>query len=211
MEPNLGNSYPSVAAAELYMRANNHFSFEDVAALTDINVDVLKARYHSRADLLRSYYFDSWNRFIEMETSVPDFNQFSVAEKLTTMVFSLCDEFETVDRFALETYDSLMVKHGSYSDLMHLIRNRIRLYLSGDENISMLIKYIPGEAVSTLLAWIMLYLLRERVHDRSDHKDRTSALIDKVTTFSQSVVYTGTVDHLIDLAKYLGITYYSRK
>jgi len=211
MEPTPGTNYPSIVAAELYMTARNDFSFEEVAKRTKIDVHFLRTRYASRTDLLRSYYSDSLHRYIVMELSVPDFIQFTIAEKLTTLIFSLCDEFDTVQGFAQETYGTLIRRRGSNSDLMHPIRDRIRLYFSGDTNISAFIKYLPSETTATILAWIVSYLVNERVHDRSADKERTSALTDKVTTLVQSVLYTGTLDHLVDVARYLGVTYYSRK
>lgn len=211
MEPEIGTNLPSIVAAELYMTARNDFSFEAVANRTNIDVYSLRTRYGSKTDLLRQYYSDSWHRYIVMEVSVPDFSQFSLAEKLTTLIFSLCDEFDTVHGFAKETYAALMRKSVSQTGLMHPIRDRIRLYINGDANISVFVKYLPSETTATMLAWIVLYLINERVHDRSADKDRTSALTDKVTTLVQSILYTGTLDHLVDVARYLGITYYPRK
>jgi hypothetical protein len=211
MEPNLGNESPPIAAADLYMTARHRFTFEEVAVRAGIDVETLRTRYNTKADLLRSYYSEAWWRYVDMETSVPDFNHYSLAEKLTTMVFSLCDEFDLVQGFSLETYDTLLSQRKTKQELTDQIRERIRLYMSADENISMLIKHVPGDVATTSLTWTVRYLIDERVHDRSADKERTSALTDKVTTLSQSVLYTGTIDHLIDLARYLGITYYSKK
>jgi hypothetical protein len=211
MEPNSGNSVPSIVAANLYMTARNSLSFDEVARISETDVDVLKSLYPTRADLLRSYYTDGWLRYVEMETSTPDFAQFSLAEKLTTVVFSLCDEFEATPGFAMETYGALVQKRGMNSEFVHRIRDRIRYYTSKDENVSMLIKYLPGIIAERALAELTIYLINERVHDRSDDKERTSALTDKATTFAQSAMYTGAIDHMIDLVRYLGITYYSKK
>jgi len=211
MEPDTGSASPSIIAAELYMTARHLFTFSEVARRLELDETALRARHHTKADLLRGYYSEAWDRYVQMEVSVPEFAQYSLAEKLTALVFSLCDEFELVQGFAQETYRPLIHQNGTDSNLSHLIKNRVRYYLSTDENVSMLVKHLPGDLAILILNWSVTYLINERVHDISIDKERTSALTDKVTTLAQSVFYTGTLDHLIDLARYLGITYYSKK
>lgn len=211
MEPTSGNASPSVVAAHLYMTARHIFTFSEVAGRLEQHETELRTRYATKADLLRDYYSDAWSRYVQMETSVPDFVQYSLAEKLTALVFSLCDEFNLVDGFAKETYGQLIHRNRNYSHLARLIEERVRLYTSTDENVSMLVKHLPGDITVRIITWSAIYLINERVYDRSTDEERTSALTDKVATLVQSVVYTGTLDHLIDLARYLGITYYSKK
>jgi len=211
MEPTTGSASPATVAAELYMTARHLFTFKEVAERLELDELALRTHYQTKADLLRGYYSEAWDRYVEMELSVPEFAQYSLAEKLTTLVFSLCDEFDQVYGFAPETYGTLIQGNGTDSSLARLIRDRVRYYIAKDENVSILVKHVPGDLATVILTWSLIYLINERVHDISADKQRTSALADKMTTLIQSVLYTGTLDHLIDLARYLSITYYSKK
>ncbi len=211
MEPDNGTAGPATLAAELYMTTRHLFMFSEVAGRLELDEMVLRSHYQTKTDLLRGYYTEAWERYIQMELSVPEFTQYSLAEKLTTLVLSLCDEFDHVHGFALETYGILIHRNGTDSRLARLIRDRVHYYIATDENVSVLVKYVPGDLATVILTWSLFYLINERVYDVSIDKERTSALADKMTTLIQSVLYTGTLDHLIDLARYLGITYYSKK
>jgi hypothetical protein len=195
----------------MYQNERHNLTFDAVSSRSGVELEHLRSVYSLKTDLLRDYYTDAWHRYVEMESSVPDFVHYTLAEKLTTLVFSLCDEFELVEGFAAETYGPLIYDAALKSQLASYVRDKIAQYVANDDATSMLVKYIPGNTVTYILTWVTLQLINERVNDRSTDKERTSALTDKVTTLIQSAVYTGTTDHLIDLARYLGVTYYSKK
>lgn len=199
---------PTKVAAILYMTERSNFTFDTVSVRSGIDIELLRSIYTLRSDLLRGYFNDAWQRFSDMESTVPEFASYSLAEKLTTLVFSLCDEFDLVDGFAAETYGALIHREGLDSTLEKHVRVKMAVYVATDENISLLVRQLPGHVAISLLTWTVLRLINVRVSDRSIEKERTSALTDKTTTFLQSVLYTGTLDHFIDLARYLGMTYY---
>ncbi len=202
---------PTRVAADIYRNESHNFTFDAVSSRTGIEVDHLRSAYRLKSELLRAYYVDAWHRYVEMESSVPEFAQYTLAEKLTTLVFSLCDEFELVEGFAAETYGMLIHDGGSDSMLANGVRSRVALYLANDESVSMFVKYLPGDTLERIISGAILRLILERVNDTSADKEKTSALSDKVTTLIQSAVYTGFIDHLVDLARYMGITYVSKK
>ena len=195
-------------AAELYMAQHGNFSFVEVSERSGVDIQRLRNQYETRAELLRSYYNEAWQRYVAMELAVPAFSEYSLAEKLTTLVFSLHDEFEHVPGFAARTYQSLFRSQGWRTDLAASLEFKISVYLSQDSGISSLVKFLPGSALPRALSGIVLYLIQERVKDLSTDKERSAALTDKATTLVQSALYTGILDHAIDLARYLGTTYY---
>jgi hypothetical protein len=209
--PNNWIDSPTRVAADLYQNERHNLTFDAVSSRSGVELEHLRSVYSLKADLLRGYYTDAWHRYVEMESYVPDFTHYTLAEKLTTLVFSLCDEFEIVEGFAAETYGPLIYDAALKSQLASNVRDKIAQYVANDDATSMLVMYIPGNSVTYILTWVTLQLINERVNDSSTDKERTSALTDKVTTLIQSAVYTGTTDHLIDLARYLGVTYYSNK
>jgi AcrR family transcriptional regulator len=193
------------------MTNRSNFTFEEVANRCGADLGHLRSNYATKADLLRGYYLDAWHRFVEMEASVPEFSDYTVAEKIATLVFSLCDEFDAVDSFAAETYGVLINKHGLGTEMANLVRARLARYIATDNATSMLVKFIPDELVVSVTTRVVLRLISERVIDKSTDKERTSALTDKTGTLLQSLIYTGAIDHIIDLARYLGMSYLPNK
>lgn len=202
---------PTRVAAELYLKDRHNLTFDVVSSRSGLDLHHLRSAYTLKSDLLRGYYADAWHRYVDMESSVPEFGQYTLAEKLTTLVFSLCDEFDQVEGFAAETYGTLIHASGMHSFLAGAVRGKVSQYLANDEAISMMVRYLPRNTVERMISWALLLLIRERVSDDSIDKEKTSALTDKATTLIQSAVYTGFIDQLVDLARYLGITYFNQK
>jgi hypothetical protein len=140
-----------------------------------------------------------------LEASVPDFKQYKLSEKLATLLFSLSDELEAVPGFAAETFQALATTTLSSTTFEHLVRDRIRWYIDSDPAISTLAQPIINKKSSTILTKAMMLLLMEIQKDQSPDKAYSSALVDKATTFIESLYYSGFADKAIDLIKYLTV------
>lgn len=201
---------PTIVAAGLYMADRRNLSFDEVAIRSGISVNDLKTAYPIMADLLRGYYLEAWQRYVDMESVVPEFGSYTMAEKLATLVFSYCDELDTVEGFASETSHVLLRHETTKSTLVAGIRQRIELYVATDDHVSPLIKYIPAIDLGRWVQVAILWLIEKRVSDSSPDKERSSALTDKACTLIQSMTYTGTIDHAVDFFKYFGMTFKSK-
>lgn len=200
----------TILAAELYMTDRHNLTFAEVSRLSGIPVAHLKSEYPVMADLLRGYYLDAWQRYLDMESAVPEFGNYTLAEKLATLVFSYCDELEAVEGFATETSRLLLVQKQTRSALESGIGQRVEQYLASDDHVSPLVKYIPAMNLGRWIRAVTTWLIKERIADSSPDKEQSSALTDKACTLIQSLAYTGTIDHAVDFFKYFGMTYKSK-
>lgn len=200
---------PTTSAAMLYMSDRHGLAFEEVARLSGYSVADIRIAYPVMADLLRGYYAEAWQRYVDMESSVPEFGTYTLAEKLATLIFSYVDELEAVTGFAQKTYRHLYSGSTTMELINSEITERIEQYLASDDYTSFIVKYFPSRQLSVLIQKAISWLIAERIYDQSPDKERSSALIDKTCTLIQSCMYTGAVDHAIDFLKYVGMTYRS--
>lgn len=198
---------PAVVAAYLYMSDRRSLNFDEVARRSGTSADDLRSIYPVMADLLRSYYTDALSRYRLMESAVPEFGSYTLAEKMATLVFSYSDELEVVGGYAAETYQSSLHDAKLKQNLANGVQRLVHSYLASDEQISPLVRYIPGLDLSTGIQKVVVWLIKERIFDLSIDKEQSAALTDKTCTLIQSLLYTGTVDHAIDFFRYLAMTY----
>jgi hypothetical protein len=209
VDPSVSSSLSHVAA-DLYMRQRPDSGFTAISRLTGTPIEELYAQWTSRPMLLRAYYADAFQRYSELEATVPDFKQYKLSEKLATLIFSLSDEMEFVPGFAAETFRSLATDNLRSTDFERLVRDRIRWYIDSDPQVSSLAQPIINKTSATVLTKLVMALLYEHLRDQSEDKAYSSALIDKACTFIESIYYSGIADKAIDLIKYLTINYRSK-
>lgn len=200
----------SAIAADLYMRQRHDSGFLAISKESGISVDDLQTAWSTRPNLLKSYYSDAFRRYTELESSVPDFKQYNLSEKLATLIFSLSDELEHIPGFASETFSVLAYDASASGSFGQLVFERIRWFIDSDQQVSSLANPIINKTSSKLLQKVIMMLIFEHLRDPSPDKEYSSALIDKTTTFIESLYYSGITDKAIDLAKYLTINYRRR-
>ena len=195
----------SAIAADLYMSQRHDSGFSAISKVSGISVDELRSSWTTRPALLRSYYTEAFQRYAELETSVPDFKIYKLSEKLATLIFSLSDELDMIPGFAAETFQVLVQSDSSSDSFSQLIYDRIRWYVDSDPLVSNLAQPIINKTSSKLFQKVVMTLIYEHLRDQSTDKAYSSALIDKASTFIESLFYSGITDKAIDLFKYLTI------
>lgn len=196
-----------VLAADLYMTDRSNFTLSELSTRSGINESELIQQFGQKTDILRSFYSRAFEAFAQMEGQVPDFNSYTLAEKWATMAFSLADELTVVPGFARETMRPLILESRNGKAFIDMLTQRLSYYVSIDEELSMIVKPILGKISDKVFARVMIWLIHERLIDTSEDGERTSALIDKTTNLIQSILYTGAIDRIFDLTKYLSVNY----
>jgi hypothetical protein len=188
------------AAVELHIKGK--FTIPNLTNETSKNASEIYALFPNKKSILKFYYPSLVIRYRAMVVEIDDFGSYSISEKLSNFMFTLFDMMDERREFVEETFIKYEWKCTSTTEFQKEIKELFKDFFTTDGNIATSAGFFIGDIFYASLKSQYLYLIRFWIEDDSDGKERTFALIDKITGFIEELIYSKIVDRGFDLAKY---------
>lgn len=192
----------SDSAVELYMKNEGMFTIRNVAARATIGSDTIYSFYASKQEMLADFYNLVPALYKEHIQTIPDYNQFLLADRISSFIFTTFDVLSAQQSFVEQTFgkitdstDCKPWRSGIARILMDIFDNDPRV---SDINRA-LIPDIAYDAGSVLFSHIIQFW----IDDTSDGTGKTLALVEKSTALIQEIMYTDVLGKGIDLFRFL--------
>lgn len=173
------------------------FSLSEVAASNGITLRELLLQFKSREELLSYYYESRWVLFQTLKDQVPNYNEYTVEEKLSNLFYSLIDLMSPQKDFVRKTAHSPL-----FCGFHKAFQKEIRTIFSGKE-VSNTIKIAMATPVAEFLWISFMGVLRYWISDTSSEGENTAALIDKGVAVVAELATNPLGDKVIDLGRFL--------
>jgi AcrR family transcriptional regulator len=188
------------AAIDLYIE--DGFSIPNLTDKTGKSASEIYALFPNKKSILQFYYPSLVIRYRAMIGEIEDFDSYTVAEKLSNFTFTLFDMMDDRRAFVEDTFEKYEWKCTTNTEFRSEIKELFTDFFTTDGRIATSAGFFIGALFYSSLKTQYLFLIKFWLEDESEGKERTFALVDKLTGFIEELVYSKIVDKGFDLAKY---------
>ena len=150
-------------------------------------------------DALEAFYTLIFDQYHLLRTATEGYEQFSFEEKLATFLFILIDALEEERTFVQETFDTRIRSSAGFRSAIG--RELERLLVS--ESVPELNQFVTTQwPIKTSFTEAVMRIIRFWLHDDSEGREATTALIDKLVGFTADLVTFRGIERGADLAWY---------
>lgn len=189
------------AAIDLYIE--ERFSISNLVDETGYSASQIYTLFPNKKSILAYYYPVLIMQYRAMISEIEDFEEYSISEKLSNFAFTLFDMMAERKEFVKQTFERFEWNCGAKnSEFQQEVMALFRHFFTTDGNIATSAGFFMGDLFYGVLKTHYLYLIKFWLHDDSKDQGRTFALVDKITSFIEELVYSKIADTGFDLAKY---------
>jgi AcrR family transcriptional regulator len=192
----------SLAAVTLYEKNGGNFTVAELSAETGIEQNTIYELFPGKKSILKYYYNTIVLRYRFMIEEIDGFKEFSISEKLSNFMFTSFDLLNEHPAFVKETFYDYQCKAFKTSSFEKEVDELFKTFFEEDPNISISAAVFTGSSFYALLRQKYLAIVLFWLHDDSEHKDKTFALVDKLNSFVEEVMYNKVIDKGFDLLKF---------
>jgi hypothetical protein len=203
MEDNLKKKIKIAEKAAGLYPDNPEFTMKQLAGTMKIKPADLYGMFPGRKALLRFYYTAQFHKYKETASQIEGFNEYTLAEKLGNLAYTLTDLMLEHREFVELTYDQLIGQFYTKTDFEKLLEEEIKSFHVNDTRISTTASILIRPWYFRLIRQHYLWLISYWLKDESPGFENTMGLTDKWTVFLQEMLYSSIVDKGFDLAKFV--------
>ncbi len=193
------------AAVALYSERGS-FTISQLIDATGYTASQIYALFPNKRSILEYYYPSLVIRYEAMIGEIEGFEHYTISEKLSSIIFTSFDMMSEKRSFVENTFHSMVFSKGKNSEFHEEVTTLFKHFFTSDAEVAVSAAFLMKDYFYEFIAKEYLHIVKFWLKDDSEGKDRSIALVDKLTGFLQELIYNKTIDKGFDLAKYL-ITY----
>jgi len=190
------------AAADLYLK-NNRFKMAALADEAEVELDLVLDYFPNRTSVLEYYYEASFIEYKEVTKQIQGYDEFTLAEKLSNLSYTLLDLFSKQKPFVRKTYRSIIVCSAKKTSFSEMFKKELQLIYETDPRQSALSSVFNNRLLYKAGLANFHLLIGYWLEDESTGDQKTMELVDKWTAFIEEIHYTAILDRGFDFAKFL--------
>lgn len=187
----------SRTAADLYIRNNHTVTFAQVAEALGRDAAGIRALFPNKNAMLGYRYAGIPDKFAADMAAIPDYADFTIAEKASQFLFSTFDYLNETREFTDATFaewDLSRFRKGTAALLARMVEQ--------DSRIPFVNRFFLREVTYEAAALQVVLAVRYWLRDESEGTADTLAWVEKSSAFAQEVLYSGILDKGLDLGRY---------
>ncbi len=182
---------------------NGGFTISQLSDKTGKSASQIYSLFPNKKAITEFFYPALVIQYSAMIEEIEDFETYTVSEKLSNFIFTSFDMMDDHREFVEDTFDEMVFRKGCDSAFHDEVTNLFKHFFTTDGNIAVSAGFLMKDYFYEFIAKEYLHIVKFWLKDSSEDKERSFALVDKLTGFVQEVVYNKIVDKGFDLAKYL--------
>jgi hypothetical protein len=192
----------AIKAANFYID-NPDFTMKELATHFDIPVSDLYKLFPNRNSVLKYYYTVQFRNVLEITQNIDGYQNFSLAEKLSTIAYTLIDLLLEDREFVDQTFTNLICKSHSKTDFEKELDYYLKTTFNNDQRISASASIIMNSWFYSIIRKHYMWLITYWLNDESNGFENTMAITDKWTSLLQELLYNSIIDKSLDLTKFM--------
>lgn len=192
------------AAIRIYTTDKTQFTSDKLIEEAAVSESDFRQHFESKYAAIRYYYEWAVLQYETMINEIQDFEDFTTAEKISNFLYTLFDILDEQETFVNLTYRRYIYHAWMKTGFQDHIEKLYQTFVDNDDRVPSFNKNISGTPLYRILARTSLWIVSYRLDDDSPQKERTMALVDKITALADEVVTNSVPDKTIDLLTFLG-------
>lgn len=189
-------------AAEIY-HSKGSVSVPQIIEATEYTATEIYQLFPNKKAILEFFYPSMIFQYQAMVDDIEDFDTYSVSEKFSNFILTTFDMLDDFDVLAQDTFTKYILQERHHSEFFKEVKQLFKEFLTSDGNISVSAGLFMKDYFYGILSAKYIWLIKFWLEDKSEGKDRTTALADKFTAFLEEAIYNKTIDKGFDLIKYM--------
>lgn len=182
---------------------NNRFTLQSLASDLDLKPAEIYQLFPNRSSILDYYYVSRFELYQEQISAIENYENYSLSEKLSTLILSLLDQFTEQREFVLETYRRRVLNPTSSSKFRELYIREMKTIFNSDLKLCSASSFLLNSLFYSALFQTFNGILWFWSNDRSDLSENSMALVDKWSSFTEELFYTKVAEKGVDLGKFI--------
>ncbi len=191
------------AAIGIYTTDRIRFTSDILLEEANVTEEDFRRYFESKYSAIRYYYEWTVSQYVEMISDIQDFGDFTTAEKISNFLYTLFDILDEQETFVRQTYLRYIYHAWMKTGFQDHIEQLYRSFIDDDERIPSFNKSIAGTPLYRILGRTSMWIVSYRLDDDSPQKEKTMALVDKITALTDEVLTNSVPDKTIDLITFL--------
>jgi AcrR family transcriptional regulator len=191
------------AAAQVYVERDGAFNLHQAARKAGLNVGTILEYFDNQQDIIYFFYASLVKRYRLMIEDIEGFAEFTLSEKLSNFAYASFDMLAEHEDFVKATFNQYILcscKKAAYeSDIENLLAD----FIKNDPGRSASSDLMVNKCSLRLIRKKYLHLVKFWLNDKSEDKQVSIELTDKITGLIEEALYTSVIDRSFDLAKFL--------
>lgn len=190
-------------AAKIFTERNGSFTLKEIGRELDIAPARVFDFFSSKRSILKYYYEAQVIRYHLMIREIEDFQSYSLSEKISNFMYASFDMLEEQLDFVEQTFPGYARRCGQPTNYEKHIEKTLRSFFEDDTRVSIGGSLLLRSPFFALLRYGYLQLISIWLNDETEGREQTMELIDKLTAFTQELMYSSVSDKGLKLAKFL--------
>ncbi len=202
MLPGDQKTYLIDALRQAGQRDYRKLTLSDLAQITQTPLDEITPYFQSTDDWIDAYYCELVEQYQVMVQTVPDFENYTVGEKLLNFCLTSMDMMRDHEQLVRSTYHPFILDRFTSTRFEQMVADLFRGFTEQDCRVAMTNQLLLVSPVYTWWSREYLHMTGYWLsHPGSDHQ--VMALTEKTTSLMNEILYNGVFDKTLDLGKYL--------
>lgn len=190
------------SGASLYLQ-NPRFTMSALADIAVTDIDTIYEFFPNRRSVLEFFYESVIIEYREVTQKIEGYSEFTLAEKLSNLAYTLIDLMGEHKEFVSQTYKQLVICTTRPSSFNKLLKADLKTIYENDSKQSSISSALNNELLYKAGLTNFHLLIKFWLADESTGDQKTMELIDKWTAFVQEIHYTAILDRGFIFAKFL--------
>ncbi len=177
-------------------------SLSDMAQITQTPLDQIERHFSSTDEWIDAFYCQFVDQYRVMADAVPDFERYTVGEKLLNFFLTSMDIMRDHEHLVRSTYHPFILDRFTSTRFEQSVADLFREFTEQDGRIALSNQMLLFSPVYT-------WWSREYLHmtgywlNHTGSEQQVMALAEKTTSLLNEILYNGVFDKTLDLGKYL--------
>jgi len=190
------------AAVDIY-QDKGRVSIPDLVNKTKLSATEIYQIFPNKKAILAYFYPALIFQYWAMVDEIENFDEYVISEKISNFIFTMFDLMSEKEKFVNDTFDKFVFSIYGDSEFHEETTVLIKEFLTTDGNIAVSAGFFMGDFYYKTIATQYLFLIKYWMNDSSENKERTLALVDKLSSLFEEIVYNKTIDKGFDLIKFV--------
>jgi len=190
------------SVTDLYLK-NTRFKMSALADVSDVDPAEIYDYFPNRKSVLEFYYESVMIEYQEITRQIEGYPEFTLAEKLSNLAYTILDLFEEHKEFVSKTYKPMIVSSSQKTAFSKAFETQLKVIYENDSRQSALSSALNNQLLYKAGLTNFHLLVGYWLKDSSRGNQKTMELIDKWTALVEEIHYNSILDRGFDFAKFL--------
>jgi len=174
----------------------------DLSQITRTPLNEIRSHFQSTDEWIDACYCHMVDQYRIMTDAIPDFEDYTVGEKLLNFFLTSMDMMRDQEPFVRSTYHPFILDRFTSTRFEHSVARLFRQFTESDNRIAFSHQLLLVSPVYTWWSREYLHMIGYWL-THPDSEPEVMALAEKTVSLLNEMLYNGVIDNTLDLGKYL--------